>query len=284
MASLPPHLRRVDGLRSAAAIAFDWSVVLAAAAVSNHLARPDVYLLAIALIAGRMQAMWCLGHEATHGGLLKNRRWNDRISDWLVLYPLLYPRTAVFRGWHMKHHRLYWQDEDPVAQYIRSLGPPGTTRQRVWQLVVRPLLGGDAWAWLCDRLGDPRPWLRALVLWIPALAIAYHLGVLHLVALYWVVPLVWLAPVFESWSGVCDHYNTRTGVRSTLGLFARTFTHGHNNGHHWVHHHHPAVVWHQLPEAERLLAPEDRDVANNLAEILHQIFVLPPQQDVSGLQ
>lgn len=267
-----PALRRVDNLRSAAAIALDWATIAGVTAVSIRLDHIAVYLVAVAIIAGRMQAMWCLAHEATHRGLFKNRAWNDRLSDWLLLHPLLYAGTAEFRGWHMKHHSQFWKDEDPVAQFIRSLGRPGTTGQRIWKLAVQPVLGLSAWEWLVDHASTPRSWLPGLRLWLPVLVLAHYLGALHIVLLYWVVPLVWLFPVFETWSGVCDHYNTLTGTRSTMGIFARVFTHGHNNGYHVTHHNHPGVSWHCLPEGERLLSP-DREVATGLAEIVHQIFL-----------
>ncbi len=57
---------------------------------------------------------------------------------------------------------------------------------------------------------------------------------------------------------------------------ALLFTHGHNSGYHWVHHRYPDISWNRLPEADRLLAPADRDVVHGIPDIARSIFRRPP--------
>lgn len=65
----PKYLKQLSILtpwRTVAACLMDWGVIAAAIAVSNHLAHPLVYLVAIMIIAGRMHALGVLMHEVAH--------------------------------------------------------------------------------------------------------------------------------------------------------------------------------------------------------------------------
>jgi fatty acid desaturase len=59
--------------------------------------------------------------------------------------------------------------------------------------------------------------------------------------------MLWCRFTFLYWSEVGDHYNTDTGMRSTLGKgYNRLF---HNNGYHAVHHEFPTIPFYRLRDA-----------------------------------
>jgi fatty acid desaturase len=266
-----------DDLRSAAALLGDWALVVLTAWVSIRAARLDVYLLAVWIIAGRQIGLTNLGHEAAHRRLFRNPVWNDRIAQWLAELPLLYT-LSDHRRWHMPHHRHLNGDEDPIAAYYLDAGltPTSSRGRRLWLIVVKPILGYAGLLMFRGLWEDRRERLPCLLLWVPALGLAAALGGLQVVLLYWAVPLVWMYPVFEWWSGILDHFDAPSGTRNTTGLLALLFTHGHNSGYHWVHHQYPDISWNRLPEGDRLLAPPDRDAAHGLPDIVRQLFRQPP--------
>jgi fatty acid desaturase len=51
-----------------------------------------------------------MGHEASHRLLVRNRRWNDLLADWLVFFPLL-STLPLYRAKHLGHHL---HPNDPV--------------------------------------------------------------------------------------------------------------------------------------------------------------------------
>ena len=55
-----------------AALALDWAVIAAAITLSSHFGGVWLYLLAVAVIAGRMHGLGVLMHETAHFRFLKN--------------------------------------------------------------------------------------------------------------------------------------------------------------------------------------------------------------------
>ncbi|HVX15810.1 MAG TPA: fatty acid desaturase [Pirellulales bacterium] len=66
------------------------------------------------LLVGAVQHRFAgLGHEGAHWILLKNRFWNELVSDWFFMFPL-FSTTAQYRLMHLGHHEYTndWQ-RDP---------------------------------------------------------------------------------------------------------------------------------------------------------------------------
>jgi fatty acid desaturase len=51
-------------------------------------------------------------HEAAHGTLLRDRRWNDWAGTWLCAYPV-WSDIRIYRPYHLKHHATTWTADDP---------------------------------------------------------------------------------------------------------------------------------------------------------------------------
>lgn len=128
---------RVRPWKSVAGIAWTWGWILAAFAA--YFASPSIgiALLAIVIISAQQHALAVLMHEAAHRLLLKNKRWNDRLSDWLCAYPLLLD-TAFYRKIHLPHHRHTWTDRDPDLELARAFP---ITRASFRRKILRDLSG-----------------------------------------------------------------------------------------------------------------------------------------------
>ena len=63
-----------------------------------------VTIAAIILIGAGQHQLTGLAHEASHHILLKNRFWNDLVSDWFCMFPL-FSSTQHYRLQHIAHHQ-----------------------------------------------------------------------------------------------------------------------------------------------------------------------------------
>ncbi len=81
-----------------------------------------VTLLAILLIGAGQHQLTGLAHEASHHLLLRNRFWNDLISDWFCMFPL-FSSTQHYRLQHIAHHQFVNDpDRDPDVSQLQTSG------------------------------------------------------------------------------------------------------------------------------------------------------------------
>ena len=87
-------------------IAIDWAIVVGAVAAGEHLGTRWGYLLAVIVIATRINAFsftWV--HEAIHGNLFARKSSNDALH-FLYGLPVFKP-VAIARRLHLAHRRDY---------------------------------------------------------------------------------------------------------------------------------------------------------------------------------
>jgi fatty acid desaturase len=81
-----------------------------------------VTIVAIVLIGAGQHQLTGLAHEASHHILLKNRFWNDFISDWFCMFPL-FGSTQHYRLQHIAHHQFVNDpDRDPDVSQLQTSG------------------------------------------------------------------------------------------------------------------------------------------------------------------
>jgi len=81
-----------------------------------------VTIVAIILIGAGQHQLTGLAHEASHHILLKNRFWNDLVSDWFCMFPL-FSSTQHYRLQHIAHHQFVNDpDRDPDVSQLKSSG------------------------------------------------------------------------------------------------------------------------------------------------------------------
>jgi len=105
-------LIRVRSWRGWISILLDWAIVFGSFALVAMMPNPLTVVAALFLIGGRQLGLAVLMHEAAHGTLLRDRRWNDWAGTWLCAYPV-WSDIRIYRPYHLKHHATTWTAEDP---------------------------------------------------------------------------------------------------------------------------------------------------------------------------
>lgn len=123
--------------RGIAMVAHAWLVIALAIAVAVRWPNPWVVTASILVIGSRQLGLAILMHDAAHGLLLNNKRWNDRIGHWLCGFPVSADLFA-YRAYHLKHHRFAQQAADP--DLILS-APFPITRASFVRKILRDLSG-----------------------------------------------------------------------------------------------------------------------------------------------
>ena len=273
---LPAHtlapLIEIDARASAAAIVFDWTVILLAMATAVWAAHPLVSVVAIVVIGARQHALLILMHEAAHLGLFRSRRVNEWVSDALLAWPL-FVSTATYRDNHNRHHRHLNQETDPDWKRYRD---PSALEHDEWRFPMSR--GRLAWLLVSDALGlRTLQQVRKLLLFSGARSssdkrprgprgprVAYYLVIAaaltavsgwQVFLLYWIVPTLTSLKVLLRLRLIAEHMlpdgvdGTRTTITGALGRF---FIAPHNIGYHLEHHTYPGVRFHQLPTLHAL--------------------------------
>ena len=93
-------------------IAHAWIVIGCAMALFALWPNPLSFLLAVFVIGSRQLGLAVLMHDAAHGILLRSKTWNDRLSQWLLAWPV-FNDTFRYRDYHLVHHRTTQQPDDP---------------------------------------------------------------------------------------------------------------------------------------------------------------------------
>src|SRR5687767_1634250 len=99
----PPQiaeLRRLSPLRGVGAIAWTWLWIFAAWGL--YLWHPSLLTFAVGwlIVSSRHLALAILMHEAAHCLIVRNKRVNDALGNWLTAYPIML-ETRVYRGIHL---------------------------------------------------------------------------------------------------------------------------------------------------------------------------------------
>jgi fatty acid desaturase len=274
------RVRLVSTARGLGSIAWTWSWIAASAALFIAYPHALTWAVAAVVISGRQMALAVLMHEGAHYLLARDRRWNDRISDWLCASPLLLD-TATYREIHFAHHRDTWTEADPdlvyadhypvsPASFARKVARDlaGVSGARRYVGLARLFAGldpfgrgleGNSLVRVCARLVRRQP---AFFAWQAGLLAACAAA-----GNPWAYVLVWLVPSLTGLSlifrlrniaehaVVSDPASKLTQSRTTLANPAvRFLVAPHNANYHLEHHLYPFIPQRHLPEVHRLLA------------------------------
>lgn len=261
-----PHLHALD-------MAYNWLIIIACIAVSIQFALAWYwYPLMVLIIGARMHALAILMHDATHFRFLKNRKWNDLLSNLLIMYPIL---TSIekYRKNHLQHHRHLNTENDP--DWVAKLGKRAfqfpKTKQEFLLTVSSYLVlyqGVMDAFWFLKRFGgnDKEETATAEN---KALKIGFYLlffgsislfGVWKYYLLYWIVPYFSTFFMFQYIRSVAEHfgelaYEDDLSSSRTVKpfLLEKFFIAPHQVGYHLEHHLYPGVPYYHLPQLHHLL-------------------------------
>jgi fatty acid desaturase len=266
------RLRRRSNVMGALLVLHAWGLVGAAMALFALWPNPLTLLVGVVLVGGRQLGLAILMHDAAHGLLFRHRRLNDWVGRSLCAYPVASDMDA-YRPYHLKHHRLTQQADDP--DLVLS-APFPITRVSLRRKFVRDLTGQTFMQrrrmQLQDALGPAgRPWPERLRRFRARLGAALAVNVLMAVILvasgYWYLYLLlWLLPI-ATWyqliarvRNIAEHavvrdnddalLNTRT---TRAGWLVRLVLAPYRVNYHLEHHLFLFVPCWRLPAAHRLL-------------------------------
>jgi len=94
-------------------------------------------VIALFLLGGQQLACAVLTHDAGHFALLKNRKWNTIVGNWLGGY-LVFQDVKKYGPYHLKHHLNTGTDDDPDLLLTR--GYP-TSKKSMMRKFFRDLTG-----------------------------------------------------------------------------------------------------------------------------------------------
>ncbi len=238
---------------------FAWSVLM-----------PGWKLALLPVLAITQHAMLNVVHEASHYSLLRSRRWNDRLGNWLFALPIGHT-VGSYRLTHADHHAYLRTPKDP-SSYVTDPGLTSVQVRRtlaflllgrlVWELVARSLLGRrfrpEAAANKASMQDTDRRRLAAIAAFhIPAGALCYSLGIAGF-WLAWLLVVMTITPTLDGLRTIVEHrlpasevspFHTRSHHRSLIvsGLMSPFFQY------HWEHHLFPGVPHPRLAQLHREL-------------------------------
>ena len=268
--SRPQDFVERSNLRGITVLLFDWSVIFCVIGISIWINNWIVYLISVWVIGSFQYAIGeSLLHEASHYNLFKTKKLNDYL-EWIYAIPFFVDMTQ-YRSDHTAHHyKMNSKDDHLVEDYeIHGLNNP--KKNVFWLWFIKPIVGYAGYFYLrfAIELNPIKSALKFLAFWAPVISLCWYFDVLHILALYWFVPFLWSFASFFYWTEISEHYNTKCGSRSDLGLLKNLFHH--NGGYHYMHHQFPTIPWYNLPKAHKELCPKDVDIAYGFFDVYKQL-------------
>jgi fatty acid desaturase len=134
-------LRKISPLRSLGSVAGTWAWIFACFGLYAVYPSPISVAVGWLVMSGRHLGLAILMHEAAHGLLLRDKRWNDRLGQWLTAYPMM-ADTLLYRKAHFQHHKHTWTERDPDLGLATALPvSPASFRRKM----MRDLTGQTAY-------------------------------------------------------------------------------------------------------------------------------------------
>ncbi|MBY0471549.1 fatty acid desaturase family protein [bacterium] len=277
------ELSKLKPYRGLFQVAFEWSIVFTLILAQKFLLPIWTYPITLLLIATRQHALGILLHDAVHFLLLKNRRWNDLLADWLVAFPLLIS-TYGYRREHFAHHKWTGSQQDP--DWVRTQVPHYTQTKSSTQLFKKIALYLAGVFSIRDTIEALYTYKLSVDLSkaanISRLAfVAVVLGIFYHFNLWWDYLFYWFFPMFFGLFGLLyfrlkaehegipatKYLNTRTVIPSRL---EKILISPNNVNYHLEHHLYPNVPFYRLPSLHSKL--RELDVFNKNAQITQGYF------------
>jgi fatty acid desaturase len=198
-------------------VAHAWIVIGASMALYALWPNPLTFVLAVLLIGSRQLGLAILMHDGAHGVLMRTRSWNEWVSQWLCAYPV-FANTIPYRHYHLQHHRLTQQPEDP--DLVLS-APFPITRASFRRKMFRDITGQTGFkqrrAQLRNALGKPgEPFAKRvsafrtkmggmIVANLMLLALMSAFGKPHYYLMFWLLPLITWQQVITRIRNIAEH-------------------------------------------------------------------------------
>jgi fatty acid desaturase len=279
------RLSRVSEWRGLAAIAVEWTVILAAITLwcglpaSLGVVRWLLYVPLLVVIASRQHALLILMHEGAHQRLSKNRAWNNFVADMFCSFPVAFA-TDLYRQHHFQHHQFTNTDQDPDLTDLKPREDWTWPKDQLeaFKLFATDFVGLATHKMACSMMlfSPPRNLfyqkklnlhlsdrLRALTFCASVVAVLWAYDLWLGFFMFWVVPYVTaLVPIIRM-RMVAEHMvvesehelNKTRHIDPTL--LERWIVAPLNVHYHLTHHLYPSIPFYNLPEMHRILMGEE---------------------------
>jgi fatty acid desaturase len=259
--SISTFTKRND-LKAFFAIFGDWLIIVLLIYFSEYMDSNTITAFCLIAIGYFQFALGeAIVHDASHRNLFLAASRNDHFD---FLYALPFAMTVrQYRKEHRSHHQNFGSPRDHIVADYAAFGLTSTAKPNLyWILFGRPLIGFCAlgrilWLVRTTTIEDRR---RICLFWLTVATASVTCNFSRHLAFYWLIPLLFIFPVFLYWSEIGDHYRAPSGTRSRVGLCYNFFWH--NNGYHSLHHRYPLIPFHQLAYAHRALEIDDPDAVS----------------------
>ena len=194
-----------------------WVVIGAAMALYAVWPNPLTFVVAVLVIGSRQLGLAILMHDGAHGVLMRTKRWNDPVSQWLCAYPV-FTDTIPYRHYHLKHHRSTQQSDDPD---LGLSAPFPITRASFRRKMIRDITGQTGFkqrrAQIKAALGRPdepfavrfatfrRKLGGPLIANAILLALLTAFGKPHYYLMFWLLPLLTWQQVITRIRNIAEH-------------------------------------------------------------------------------
>jgi fatty acid desaturase len=264
-----------SNLRGVADAIFVWGFIVLAIVAANAVNRWYAYLIAIAVIGSRQNALATLAHESWHSLAFSSRGVNHWVGAWLYSYPIGIPYYHD-RERHLRHHREVGYDYDP--DWVNYSNQNRESPFRALRYLASLLFGALLFSTLLSfaTRGRPRISLSSVQNPNPTSGMLGELGrsllcqgVLFLMAMFafhwwtyfllWLLPLATFAGFFANFRSFIEHVAASDDVTPEQRLrdieaspVARFFLSPSHFNYHALHHAHPSIPHYNLPRGKEL--------------------------------
>jgi fatty acid desaturase len=267
-------LHRMDPLRSLSGIAMEWIGIIGAIWLTERFFSIPLYILSVLWISARITALGFIMHDAVHFLVLRNKRWNDIVSELFLAWPIFISLRS-YRIKHLTHHRHLNTDRDPdwtAKSDPQWQFPQSKTKlTRLFLELATGLHTAQAYRSMSKALVaknerrenstlDSRRYSIFRIIYYSALfGVLYATGTIHLYALYWIVPILTWVQVLNRLRRISEHsaiYDRPLALQTRTTLHSppeRLFLSPRNVSFHNEHHLFPNVPYYRLPSLHREL-------------------------------
>lgn len=235
----------------------DWCVIITTFALVYLYPSVITVILAVLILGNRQHALTVLGHEAAHYALSKNKKLNDRLSDFFAFWPLGIT-TSGYRNVHMQHHKNTNTEHDPELAHRKSRSPQWDlpiTWKKIAKYCCEDLIGFSLPDYIIIvRFSKPnsrKEYIPLILFHFLFIATAMALGGWW-VAILWYASLVSSFMMFFRLRTFLEHLGTDDTHRLHLNWWQRHLIAPHNIWYHWEHHNFPAIPYYNLPHLRKI--------------------------------
>jgi fatty acid desaturase len=248
-----------------------WAVIISAIALAVYIDSIWASILAIVIIATRLNILALLVHDQVHS-LGFRGQYGDLIVNLLAAFPLGIT-VAGYAQVHLSHHKYFFTEKDP--DHLRKSGVDWAfpmSKARLTKILLSDILGLSFVKLLKGKRlknedvfkrSNPSPeWARPAFYLLLAALITY-MGAWHIFLIYWILPFTTIFSVIVRLGAITEHvYNLHGAsvVESSpiilLRWWEKLLLPNLNFTLHPYHHFFPGVAYCNLPKIHKIYQQE----------------------------